>query len=71
MTSFSFEAGGVLRTSQMSGIQGAPRMNEKSDTFSLPMATLWLEELLAALDCYGWVFSQRLLSPSDVFGGRE
>ena len=56
-----FEKGGHVK----GGLQSRPTLAGK--VFSLTDTCLWLELLLAALDCYNWVFGEQLLSPSEVF----
>ena len=35
--------------------------------FSLSETCVWLELLMAALDCYNWVLEEQLVAPSEVF----
>lgn len=56
-----FEKGGHAK----GGIQGQPKLRGK--VFSLSETCVWLECLLAALDCYNWVFEEQLVAPSEVF----
>ena len=38
-------------------------LEEMSDEFSLALVFQWLDTMIAALDCYTWVFSQGYLNP--------
>ena len=70
VTQFSFtarfEGGGYIGTVKL-GIDGAVQLTDKSDTFSLAVVTDWFDSVLAALDCYTWVFGEGLLSPGELF----
>ncbi len=44
-------------------------MADVSDAFSLTAALSWFDMLLAALDCYTWVFGEDLLTLTDLFTG--
>ena len=58
-----FEGGG----GGQNGLQQYPTLSHVGGPFSLREAFVWFDFLLAALDCYTWVFGERLLSPSQVF----
>ncbi|KAK6170524.1 hypothetical protein SNE40_018898 [Patella caerulea] len=60
-----FEGGGTA-THGKSGISACPTMIKISEVFSLTSALNWFDMLLAALDCYTWVFGEGLLTPSDL-----
>ncbi|XP_072042849.1 DNA-dependent protein kinase catalytic subunit-like [Amphiura filiformis] len=62
-----FEGGGG-RSSSKSGIAKYPSLVSMSQSvFSVKMACNWFDLLLAALDCYTWVFGEKLLVPSVLF----
>ncbi len=50
--------GGILKSPVL---QGA--------SFSLGECVLWLESVMAAVDCYIWVFDDHLLTPQELFLG--
>ncbi|XP_067044034.1 DNA-dependent protein kinase catalytic subunit-like isoform X2 [Acropora muricata] len=58
-----FEGGG----GGQNGIKMYPTLSDIGGPFSLKGTFVWFDFLLAALDCYTWSFSQKLLSPSQVF----
>ncbi|XP_068717854.1 DNA-dependent protein kinase catalytic subunit-like isoform X1 [Montipora capricornis] len=58
-----FEGGG----GGQNGIELYPTLSHIGGPFSLKETFAWFDFLLAALDCYTWSFSQRLLLPSQVF----
>ena len=62
-----FEGGG----GGQNGIQQYPTLSDIGGPFSLKETFLWFDMLLAALDCYTWSFSESLLSPSEVFAGKQ
>ncbi len=39
--------------------------------FQVSFAKAWLTMLIAPLDCYSWVFSEKLLTPSDIFNSNN
>lgn len=51
------------------GIEGFPTLDKVAPVFSLETALSWFDMVLAALDCYTWVFGENLLTPADLFGG--
>ncbi|XP_072167838.1 DNA-dependent protein kinase catalytic subunit-like [Diadema setosum] len=57
-----FEGGG-----HRSGIQKYPTLDSMGQQFSVKTTILWLEFLLAALDCYVWVLGESLLTPAAIF----
>ncbi|XP_022110985.1 DNA-dependent protein kinase catalytic subunit-like isoform X2 [Acanthaster planci] len=61
-----FEGGGVKAASR-SGISKYPTLSTMGQPFSVKLACSWFDHLLAALDCYTWVFGEKLLSPSVVY----
>ncbi|KAK0048622.1 DNA-dependent protein kinase catalytic subunit, partial [Biomphalaria pfeifferi] len=65
-----FEGGGQ-GYSESHGILAHPTMIEYRKTFSLEVAREWFDLLLAALDCYCWLFGQELMIPSQIFKGKE
>ena len=56
-----FERGG----SDLRGILKNPVL--KGTQFSLRAVETWLESLIAAIDCYCWVFKRELFSPTQLF----
>ena len=42
-----------------------------TDYFQARYVKTWLEMLIAPLDCYSWVFSERLLTPMNVFSSKK
>lgn len=42
---------------------------EKKETFNLQETCQWFECILAALDCYIWVFDNDLLTSAEMFVG--
>ena len=50
------------------GIEGFPTLDKVSSIFSLQSSLSWFDMVLAALDCYTWVFGENLLTPADLFG---
>ena len=65
-----FEGGGQAVVGKK-GLSGCPTMHNMAATFSLPSALAWFDMLLAALDCYCWVFGEGLLPPDKVFAGQS
>ncbi|XP_048248370.1 DNA-dependent protein kinase catalytic subunit-like [Haliotis rufescens] len=65
-----FEGGNQAEYGKM-GLSSCPRMEDIADTFSLTAAVSWFDMLLAALDCYTWVFGQGFLTPEELFGGKS
>lgn len=65
--SLRFEGGGGSRI----GILAFPALSDIGGTFSLKETLLWYDFLLAALDCYTWAFGEQLLTPKDIFHGRQ
>lgn len=63
-----FEGGGHLGSGN--GIEGFPTLVDMSDTFSIQTTLFWFDSLLAALDCYTWVFGENLLTPGELFGSK-
>ena len=64
---YRFEGGG--HTGRVKhGIEGFPTLDKVSSTFSLQSSLSWFDMVLAALDCYTWVFGENLLTPADLFG---
>lgn len=61
-----FEGGG----GGQNGIQQYPTLSDVGGPFSLREAFVWFDFLLAALDCYIWVFGERLLSPNQIFASK-
>ncbi|KAI6646753.1 DNA-dependent protein kinase catalytic subunit [Oopsacas minuta] len=47
---------GILKNSVLKGTQ-----------FSLRAVEIWLESLIAALDCYCWIFKKKLFTPTQLF----
>jgi DNA-dependent protein kinase catalytic subunit len=43
-------------------------ISETGGQFRIALISNWLKILIAPLDCYSWVFSQRLLTPKNLFG---
>ncbi|XP_064600499.1 DNA-dependent protein kinase catalytic subunit-like [Liolophura sinensis] len=64
-----FEGGG--QTGRNAGIACFPQLTDMADTFSLSTAMAWFDLLLAALDCYCWVLGEGLLTPADLFTGKN
>ena len=52
-----------------SGLAKFRTIQSVSTSFSHTQCLAWFDMVLAALDCYNWVFSQNLLSPDQVFIG--
>ncbi len=44
-------------------------MADMDDMFSLKTALSWFDLVEASLDCHSWVFSQGLLTPSQILTG--
>ncbi|EDO34282.1 predicted protein [Nematostella vectensis] len=57
-----FEGGG----GRGNGILTYPTLADMGGAFSLKETLLWFHYLLAALDCYTWVFGEQLLPPADL-----
>ena len=64
-----FEGGGHTGTDKH-GIEGFPTLDRLTLGFSLETCLSWFDMVLAALDCYTWVFGENLLSPGDLFGSK-
>lgn len=62
-----FEGGGGGKN----GILTFPTLQDMGGPFSLKETLLWYDFLLASLDCYTWAFGEKLLSPKDVFVGKN
>ncbi|XP_048576196.1 DNA-dependent protein kinase catalytic subunit isoform X3 [Nematostella vectensis] len=62
-----FEGGG----GRGNGILTYPTLADMGGAFSLKETLLWFHYLLAALDCYTWVFGEQLLPPADLLSPRE
>jgi len=41
----------------------------RRDAACLRVVVSWLERVLSAVDCYSWVFSQNLLTPTQLLTG--
>ena len=65
-----FEGGGLAVTGKK-GLSGCPTLDAMASTFAWHDVLAWLDMLLAALDCYCWVFGEGLLPPDKVFAGEE
>lgn len=63
-----FECGMFAPGSKM-GLNQRSTMMQLSDHFSLKVALSWFDLVLVTLDCYTWVFGERLLSPDTIFVG--
>ncbi|KAL4240201.1 hypothetical protein ACF0H5_000995 [Mactra antiquata] len=64
-----FEGGGSMSNDDDGGIYKYPTLQHLSDQqYSLQTTLLWFDYMLAALDCYTWVFGENLLSPQELFG---
>jgi hypothetical protein len=63
---YRFEGGGHLGHDKV-GIEGFPTLVDMSDKFTMQITLSWFDNLLAALDCYTWVFGKSLLSPGELF----
>jgi hypothetical protein len=46
-------------------------MSDLDDKFSVDIAVQWFDIFLAALDCYVWVFGEKLLTPAELFKNIE
>ncbi|KAL8588519.1 hypothetical protein ACOMHN_043868 [Nucella lapillus] len=64
-----FEGGGQVGTGKK-GLLGYPTLDQMAPAFSLHHVLAWFNLLLAALDCYCWVFGEGLLVPEEVFAGQ-
>ena len=51
------------------GLSSRCAIQQMDDVFSLKACLNWFDMLLAALDCYCWVFGQGLLTPAAIFTG--
>lgn len=60
-----FEGGG----GKESGILASHYLDLKDQPFSLNQTCNWFDLLLGALDCYTWIFGQKLLTPCELFQG--
>ena len=65
-----FEGGGQA-VSGKKGLLSRPTLDRMADSFSLHDILAWFDMLLAALDCYCWVFGEGLLPPDKVFAGKH
>ncbi|XP_071960307.1 DNA-dependent protein kinase catalytic subunit-like [Antedon mediterranea] len=65
-----FEGGGGTGVS-VGGIRKHPTLASMSNKFTLKASTRWFDHLLAALDCYCWSFGESLITPNDVFTGKN
>ncbi|KAK7506702.1 hypothetical protein BaRGS_00002177 [Batillaria attramentaria] len=63
-----FEGGGQAVAGKK-GLSSCPTLKSMPDGFSLQAVLNWFDMLLAALDCYCWVFGEGLLSPVNIFTG--
>ncbi|XP_052262779.1 DNA-dependent protein kinase catalytic subunit-like isoform X1 [Dreissena polymorpha] len=61
-----FEGGGSSGDVKQ-GIEGCPRLTDSPGPFSLDTTLAWFDNVLAALDCYSWVFGEDLLTPGELF----
>ncbi|XP_076445486.1 DNA-dependent protein kinase catalytic subunit-like [Babylonia areolata] len=61
-----FEGGGQAVAGKK-GLSSCPTMDLMATAFSLHSVLAWFDMLLAALDCYCWVFGEGLLPPDKVF----
>jgi len=41
-----------------------------NESFSLQASEKWFEQVLAAVDCYIWVFGQNLIAPAKLLSGK-
>nr|XP_006812076.1 PREDICTED: DNA-dependent protein kinase catalytic subunit-like [Saccoglossus kowalevskii] len=64
-----FEGGGG-KGGHKTGISKHPTLNTVDKTFSVKVASNWFDLFLAALDCYTWVFGEKLLGPIELFAGK-
>ncbi|GFO12449.1 DNA-dependent protein kinase catalytic subunit, partial [Plakobranchus ocellatus] len=64
-----FEGGGTT-SSESHGLLAYPEMHMQKAVFSLSTAVNWFDMLLAALDCYCWVFQEDLMTPTQIFTGK-
>lgn len=64
-----FEGGGQTLPGK-EGISGCPTLDQIADSFTLHDTLCWFDAVLAALDCYCWVFGEGLLNPDQVFAGK-
>ncbi|XP_052761107.1 DNA-dependent protein kinase catalytic subunit-like isoform X2 [Mya arenaria] len=62
-----FEGGGTAGEMKQ-GIEAWPLLTDTGHTFTVNSCLTWFDNLLAALDCFTWVFGENLLSPGDLFG---
>lgn len=51
------------------GLLAYATMDRLQGPFSVSSAQQWFDMLLAALDCYCWVFGEHLLTPVQLFTG--
>jgi len=63
-----FEGGGQMDETNKRGITAWPRLTDVSPAFSVSGSLAWFDNVLAALDCYTWVFGESLLSPGELLG---
>ncbi|ELU11183.1 hypothetical protein CAPTEDRAFT_224273 [Capitella teleta] len=59
-----FEFG--MYSSARMGLNQKPTMSRVQENFSLNAACTWFDLVLATLDCYTWVFGERLMSPNQI-----
>ena len=60
---------GFTNTDSLSNFTTLPLLAKEQ--FQVSFCKSWLAMLIAPLDCYSWVFSERLLTPQDIFKGME
>ena len=60
---YRFEGGGSKY-----GIGRYQTILDMSDTFNLRSIKSWYDYFLAALDCYSWVFGEKMISPEQIIG---
>lgn len=66
---YRFEGGGHTGRDKH-GIEGFPTLDRVKGESLLQTSLSWFDMVLAALDCYTWVFGENLLTPADLFGGK-
>ena len=70
MLCLRFEGGGQASPEKTSlCLLSSPTMSDLDDKFSVDIAVQWFDIFLAALDCYVWVFGEKLLTPAELFSG--
>ena len=57
--------GAVQKKDSLSSFKTLPELG--TQTYSLSLIKIWLSMLIAPLDCYSWVFGERLLTPNNLF----